>query len=246
VKPVVLEFSAELFRGNRREKDLESISLDVIDEAHPTRKLFFHGFVVLGVLDCGQALLKSADVSRIVGEGVIGETNSAGVILAEESCDRLLRKAKISEAFAIGLADELVCPLHRALALLETLNFIDELFGCIGVIGKNGTVGLGNWLLKLLEKLACEDKCCGCLSFGGGRAAAEVLGFIVMLLRLGEMLIDAGEVFAMALLRMVPDQNWLTERDHFESFSGGEMSPGCNVFVLRGELPKARSFRCAF
>jgi len=45
--------------------------------------------------------------------------------LAEESCDRFLRKAKIGEAFAIGLADELVCPLHRALTLLEPFNFID-------------------------------------------------------------------------------------------------------------------------
>ena len=56
--------------------------------------------------------------------------------------------------------------------------------------------------------------------------AAEVLGFIVMFLRLGEMLIDAGEVFAMAFLRMMPDQNWLTERDHFEPLAGGEMPPG--------------------
>ena len=81
VKPVALEFSADLFRGNLREKDLESISLDVIDQAHATRKLFFRGFVVLGVLDCGQALLKSADVGRIVGEGVIGKASSAGKIL---------------------------------------------------------------------------------------------------------------------------------------------------------------------
>ena len=88
VKPVALEFSADLFRGNVREKDLESISLDVIDEAHATRKLFFRGFVVLGVLDCGQTLVKSADVGRIVGEGVIGEADSASVILAEESCNR--------------------------------------------------------------------------------------------------------------------------------------------------------------
>ena len=67
-----------------------------------------------------------------------------------------------------------------------------------------------------------------------------------MFLRLGEMLIDAGEIFAMAFLRMMPDQNWLTERDQFEPFSGGEMSPGCNVCVLFGELAKARSFCCAF
>ena len=70
---------------------------------------------------------------------------------------------------------------------------------------------------------------------------AKVIGFIVVFLRLGEMLIDAGEVFAMAFLRMVPDQNGLTERDHFKSFSGGEMSPGCNVCVLFGELSKPGS-----
>jgi hypothetical protein len=44
---------------------------------------------------------------------------------------------------------------------------------------------------------------------------------------------------------MMPNQNWLTERDNFEPFPGGEMSAGCNVCVLLGELPKARSFRCA-
>ena len=60
------------------------------------------------------------------------------------------------------------------------------------------------------------------------------------------MLIDALKVSPMAFLRMMPDQNWLTERDQFEPFSGGEMSPGCNVCVLFGELAKARSFRCAF
>jgi hypothetical protein len=68
----------------------------------------------------------------------------------------------------------------------------------------------------------------------------------VMLIRLGEMRIDALKVSPMAFFRMVPDQNRLTERDHFKSFPGCEMSPGCNVFVLLGELPKARSFRCAF
>jgi hypothetical protein len=49
VKPVALEFSVDLFRGNRREKDLESISLNVIEQPHANRKLFFRGFVVLGV-----------------------------------------------------------------------------------------------------------------------------------------------------------------------------------------------------
>jgi hypothetical protein len=98
VKPVALEFSADLFRGNVREKDLESISLDVIDEAHAISKPLFRGFVVLGVLDCGQTFLKSADVGRIVGQGVIRKANSAGIILAEELCDRFLRKAEIGEA----------------------------------------------------------------------------------------------------------------------------------------------------
>ena len=202
-KAVTLEFSADLFLGNLREKDLETISLNVIDEAHATRKLLFGGFVLLGVLDYGQAFLKPADVGRIVGEGVIGKANSAGEISAEEFCDRFLRKAKISEPFAIGLADKLVCPLHNALPLLETLNFIDQLFSSIRVIAKNDRVG-----------------------FGGGRSPAEVLGFVVVFLRLGEMLIYSGQVFAMSFLRMVPDQNGLTERDHFELLAGGEMPPG--------------------
>jgi hypothetical protein len=60
------------------------------------------------------------------------------------------------------------------------------------------------------------------------------------------MPIDPIEVFAMAFLRMVPGQNWLTQRDHFKSLPRGEVSPGCNVFVLLCELPEARSFRCAF
>ena len=42
----------------------------------------------------------------------------------------------------------------------------------------------------------------------------------------GEMLIYSGQLFAMSFLRMVPDQNWLTERDHFELLAGGEMPPG--------------------
>ena len=79
VKPVALEFSTEPFRRNLGEKDLETISLNVVDQAHAIRKLLFRGFVVLlGVLDCGQALLKSADVGRIVREGVIGKASSAG------------------------------------------------------------------------------------------------------------------------------------------------------------------------
>jgi hypothetical protein len=51
---------------------------------------------------------------------------------------------------------------------------------------------------------------------------------------LGEMLIDAFKVPPMAFLPMVPDQTWLTERDHFKSFPGDEMSPGWNVRVLSG------------
>jgi hypothetical protein len=109
------------------------------------------------------------------------------------------------------------------LTLFEPFNFIDELFRSTRFIAKNDHVGLG-----------------------GGRSPAKVFGFIVMFLRLGEMLIDASEIFAMAFFRMVPNQNWLTERDHFKSFPGGEMSSGCNVCVLFGELSKARSFRCAF
>ena len=109
VKPVALEFSADHFRRNLREKDLETINLNVIDQAHATSKLLFSGFVVLDVLDCGQALLKSADVGRIVREGVIGKASSAGEILRKKFGDCFLREAKVSEAFAIGLADELVC-----------------------------------------------------------------------------------------------------------------------------------------
>ena len=116
----------------------------------------------------------------------------------------------------------MVCALHHALTFFEPFNFIDELFSSIRVIAKNDHVGLG-----------------------GGRSPAKVFGFIVMFLRLGEMLIDALKVSPMAFLRMMPDQNWLTERDQFKPFPGGEMSPGCNVCVLFGELPKARSFRCA-
>jgi hypothetical protein len=216
VKPVALEFSADPFRGNLREKDLESIRLNVTDQAHATRKLLFSGFVVLGVLDCGQALLKSANVGRIVREGVIGKASSAGEILREKFGDCFLREAKVGEAFAIRFADKMVCTLHHVLPFFEPFNFIDEFFSSIRVIAKNDHVGLG-----------------------GGRSPAKVFGFIVMFLRLGEMLLDAVEIFAMAFLRMVPNQNWLTQRDHFKSFPGGEVSPGFNVCVLFGELSKA-------
>jgi hypothetical protein len=212
VKPVALEFSADPFRRNLGEKDLEPINLNVIDQAPANRKLFFRGFVALGVLDYGQALLKSANVGRIVREGVIGKASSAGEILCEKFGDCFLREAEVGEAFAIRFADKMVCALHHALTFFEPFNFIDELFSSIRVIAKNDHVGLG-----------------------GGRSPAKVFGFIVMFLRLGEMLIDALKVSPMAFLRMMPDQNWLTERDQFEPFSGGEMSPSCNVCVLFGE-----------
>jgi hypothetical protein len=72
---------------------------------------------------------------------------------------------RIGEAFAIRFADKLVYPLHNALPLLETLNFIDQLFGSIRVIAKNDHV-----------------------RFGGGRSPAEILGFIMMFLRLPPLL----------------------------------------------------------
>jgi hypothetical protein len=58
VKAVTLQFSADQFRGNLREKDLKAIGLDVIDEAHATSELLFRGFVVLGVLNCRQAFFQ--------------------------------------------------------------------------------------------------------------------------------------------------------------------------------------------
>jgi hypothetical protein len=188
VKPVALEFSADPFRTNLGEKDLETISLNVIDQAHAIRKLLFSGFVVLDVLDCGQALLKSADVGRIVREGVIGKASSAGEILREKFGDCFLREAKVGEAFAIRFADKMVCALHHALTFFEPFDFIDELFSSIRVIAKNDHVGLG-----------------------GGRSPAKVFGFIVMFLRLGEMLIDALKVSPMAFLRMV--QSELADRE---------------------------------
>ena len=143
MKAVTLEFSADHFRGNLREKDLKAISLDVVDQAHAAGKLLFRGFVVLGVLNCGQAFFKSANVGRIIGEDVIRKANPAGKILREKFRDCFIRKTEIGEAFAIRFADELVCPLHKALPLLETLNFIDQLFSSIRVIAKNDHVGFG-------------------------------------------------------------------------------------------------------
>jgi hypothetical protein len=112
---VALEFSTDLFRGNLREKDLESNSLNVcrpIDQAHATRKLLLSGFVVLGVL-------KSADGGRIVRLGMIGKAGSAGEILREKFGDCFLRESKVGGAFAIRFADKLVCALHHALTFFE-------------------------------------------------------------------------------------------------------------------------------
>jgi hypothetical protein len=100
VKPVALEFSGDPIRRNLGEKDLETISFNVIDQAHATRKLLFGGLVMLGVLDYGPALLKSTDVGRIVREGVIGKASSAGEILRKKFGDCFLREAKVGEAFA--------------------------------------------------------------------------------------------------------------------------------------------------
>jgi hypothetical protein len=155
VKPVALEFSADPFRRNLGKKDLETISFSVIDQAHATMKLLFSGFVVLGVLDYGQALLKSADVGRIVREGVIGKANSAGEILRKKFGDCFLREAKVGEAFAIRFAEKMVCALHHALTFFEPFDFIDELFSSIRVIAKNDQVGLV-----------------------GGRSSAKVFGYI--------------------------------------------------------------------
>ena len=87
---------------------METIYLNVIDQAHAIRKLLFCG-IVLGVLDYGQALLKSADVGRIVREGVIGKASSAVEILREKYGDYFLREAKVGEAFAIRFADKMIC-----------------------------------------------------------------------------------------------------------------------------------------
>jgi len=66
--------------------------------------------------------------------------------------------------------------------------------------------------------------------------AAEVLGFIVMFLRLGEMLIDAGEVFAITFLRMVPDQNWLTVRVEKDAELRSEIGLGAAFQRISGEM----------
>jgi hypothetical protein len=47
------------------------------------------------------------------------------------------------------------------------------------------------------------------VGLGSVRSPAQVFGFIVMFLRLGEMLIDALKVSPMVFLRMMPDQKWV-------------------------------------
>ena len=133
---IALKFSADWLRGDLREKDLKAIVLNVIDQADSARKLLFGGLVALGLLENRQAFLKASNVGRIVGEGVIRETNPAGKIRFEEVCDRFVAKAEVGEAVAIGLADEQICPLHYALPLLKALDFIDEPLSCVRVIRK--------------------------------------------------------------------------------------------------------------
>src|ERR1700730_2691025 len=85
--------------------------------------------------------LQAPDVGRIVGEGIIREATPAGEIFGEKFGDCFLRKTEIGEAFAIRLANELVCALHRALTLLEAFYLIDQLFRRVRVIAKDGPVG---------------------------------------------------------------------------------------------------------
>jgi hypothetical protein len=91
-------------------------------------------------LEIGQAFLKASDVGRIVCQCVIREANPTAAIGMEKLFDRLLGKAKIGESFAIGLADELICALHQTLPLLEPLDPIDQLFGCVGIVAEDGAV----------------------------------------------------------------------------------------------------------
>src|SRR5260370_17297172 len=137
---VALNFSPDSFRRDLREKDLKPIVLDVIDQAYSVQKLLFGGLVALGLLENRQAFLKASDVGRIVGEGVIREADPAGKIRFEEFCDRFVGKAEVGEAVPVGLADEQICPLHYAMPLLKTLDFIDKLFGCVRVIIKDRAI----------------------------------------------------------------------------------------------------------
>jgi hypothetical protein len=58
------------------------------------------------------------------------------------------------------------------------------------------------------------------VGLGSVRSPAQVFGFIVMFLRLGEMLIDAGEIFAMAFLRMVPLPELVDREGSFQVVPG--------------------------
>jgi hypothetical protein len=73
-----------------------------------------------------------------------------------------------AQALAILFADELVCALHQALALLQALNFINQFFACVRVIAEDHPV--------------CFDR---------GSSPSKIFGFVVMLPGLGEMLVDA-------------------------------------------------------
>jgi hypothetical protein len=120
---------------------------------------------------------------------------------------------------AIRFADKLVCALHHALTFFEPFDFIDELFSSIWVIAKDDHVRLG-----------------------GGRSPAKVCGFIVMFLRLGEMLIDALKVSRMAFLRMVTHQNWLTKRD----FSSRSRAAKCRPVAIFACFSASCRKRAAF
>ena len=141
----------------------------------------------------------------------------------EEFSDCFLGETKIREAFAIRFADKMICALHRALAFFEPFYLINQLFHGVRVVVKDGPVG-----------------------FHGRSTSAKIFCCIVVLLCLGKVLIDALEVFAVPFFGMVPNQNWLTRRDHFKSLPGGKVPPGGNVFVLFSELPKASRFLFAF
>jgi hypothetical protein len=170
---------------------------------------------------CPRHFLKSADVGRIVGEGVIGEANSASVILAEESCDRFLRKAKIGEAFTIGLADELVCPLHHALTFFETLTFIDELFGCIGVTAKNDYVALG-----------------------GGCSPAVALDFVVMFPSPWRNAVLFGSGLCDVVSPNGARREWVAPESIISSCWRGARCRPSEIFVLGSEFAKASRFLC--
>jgi hypothetical protein len=85
-----------------------------------------------------------------------------------------------------------------------------------------------------------------CASKGGGRPAAEVLGFIVMLLHLRKMSIDVIEVFATAFLRMVSDQNGLTQRDSHKRRTDGRSAIKYAWQTCHELFPEAFGFNIFF